>query len=368
MYDYGYGYDYGIGSEAVDAAAGFVGLGLGLWAAMMIFTSIIGLIAIISYAKIFTKAGKPWWASIVPIYNTIVMIEIAKLPLWYIALFFVPIANVYAIFKINIEMAKKFGKGIGFGVGMTLLSIIFIPLLAFSDNKYEGDDVISQNENNQFDANNVINNNVSENNATVVAPVGNVTLENNPFVPVIDSVSVEPAPVSVEPVESIPMEPAPVSAEPVESIPMEPTPVSAEPAESILMEPTPVSAEPIENIPMEPTPVSAEPVESIPVEPAPVSVEPIESIPVEPAPVSAEPIENIPVEPITEVNAFNMAPETNIEPLVTETVNETIPELNIDNTIQLASNLAEDKKVCKNCGNELPDIVSICPNCGTDNE
>ena len=309
-------YDYGLGSEAVDAAAGFVGLGLGLWAAMMIFSSIIGLITIISYAKIFTKAGKPWWASIVPIYNIIVMLEIAKLPMWYIALFFVPIANIYALFKINIEMAKKFGKGTGFGIGMTLVSIIFIPLLAFSDNKYEDDNVILENVNNQFDANNVINNNVSVDNATVAAPIGNVTLENNPFAPVAES-----APVSVEPMESIPVEP------------------------------TPVSVEPMESIPVEPTPVSVEPMESIPVEPAPVSVEPMESIPVEPAPVSVEPMESIPVEPVPSVNAFNMAPETNI-----------------DNTIQMANNLAEDKKICKNCGNELPDIVSICPNCGTDNE
>ena len=340
MYDYGYGYDYGIGTEAVDAAAGFVGLGLGLWIAMMIFTSIIGLISIISYAKIFSKAGKPWWASIVPIYNIIVMLEIAQLPMWYIVLFFVPIANIYALFKINIEMAKKFGKGTGFGVGMTLLSIIFIPLLAFSDNKYEGNDNVSQNVNTQFDANNVINNNVSQNNTTVIAPV-------------------------IEPVVSNPVEPAPV-IEPVVSNPVEPMPV-VEPVVSTPIEPTSV-VEPVVSNPIEPTPV-VEPVVSTPVEPTPV-VEPVVSTPIEPTPV-VEPVVSTPVEPVVtqpQVNAFNMAPETNIEPLVTESVNETIPELNVDNTIQLSNNVVEDKKICKNCGNELPDIVSICPNCGTDNE
>ena len=251
------------------------------------------------------------------------MLEIAKLPMWYIALFFVPIANIYAIFKINIEMAKKFGKDAGFGVGMTLLSIIFIPLLAFSDNKYEEDNTVSENVNNQFNASDVINNNSSSDNVAV-APIGNVTLENNSFAP-IGNVTLENNPFA-----------------------------------------------PVENVSVESSPVSVEPVVSAPVESAPVSVEPVVSAPVEPVPVSVEPVVSAPAESVSvaepQVNAFNMAPETNIEPLVTETVKETIPEINIDNTIQLATNLAEEKKVCKNCGNELPDIVSICPNCGTDNE
>lgn len=376
MYDYGYG--YGLGSDAVDAAAGVVGVGLGLWAAMMIFSSIIGLIAIISYAKIFSKAGKPWWASIIPLYNIVVMIEIAKLPMWYIILFFVPVANIYALFKINIEMAKKFGKGTGFGIGMTLLSIIFIPLLAFSDNKYEDDSLVSENANTQVDTNNVIDNNVSVNNDNVAfAPVGGVevaptpvTIENNPFAsaeevvntePVMENVSVvepsvEPSPVSVAPVEEV------VNAEPVmENVSVEPT-VANIPTEPV------VEVAPIENISAEPVnvePVVA-PIENVPAEPV-IEVAPIQDVPVEPV-VEVAPIETVTVEPT--VNAFNMAPELPTEPNV-ETINfnePVMPEMNFDNTIQLAANVAEDKKVCKNCGNELPDIVSICPNCGTDNE
>ena len=37
---------------------------------------------------------------------------------------------------INIALAKAFGKGTGFGVGLTLLAIIFAPLLAFGDAEY----------------------------------------------------------------------------------------------------------------------------------------------------------------------------------------------------------------------------------------
>lgn len=374
MYDYGY--DYGYAAEATTSMLGVMG---GLFFGIMIFSSIIGLISIISYAKIFTKAGKPWWASIIPLYNIVVMIEIAKLPMWYIILFFVPVANIYALFKINIEMAKKFGKEVGFGIGMTLLSIIFIPLLAFSDNKYEDDSFVSENTNTQFDANNV-DNNVSVNNDNVVVapvvevtstPVEPVTIENNPFAPVGETVPAEPVMENVPVVEPS-IEPVPVSVTPVESVPVEPT-VANIPTEPV------VEVAPIENISEEQ--VNVEPAVAAPVEN--VLVTPIENVPTEPV-IETAPIENVAVEPVVEtnsietvnveptVNAFNMAPEITTEPInevETMNFNETaIPEMNFDNTIQLAANVAEDKKVCKNCGNELPDIVSICPNCGTDNE
>ena len=36
-----------------------------------------------------------------------------------------------------IEIAHKFGKSTGFGVGMVLLNVIFIPMLGFSDATYQ---------------------------------------------------------------------------------------------------------------------------------------------------------------------------------------------------------------------------------------
>ena len=67
-----------------------------------VISFILGLFMIISLWKIFKKAGKPGWASIVPIYNVIVLIESAGLSLWYLLLLFIPIVQIYAIFKIYI--------------------------------------------------------------------------------------------------------------------------------------------------------------------------------------------------------------------------------------------------------------------------
>ena len=105
-----------------------------------IVSSILGLLMIISIWKVFKKAGKPGWASIVPIYNTVVLIEVAGLPLWYFILFFIPFVNIYALFKIYIELAHKFGKGTGFGVLSIFFPIICLPILAFGKCKYEGND------------------------------------------------------------------------------------------------------------------------------------------------------------------------------------------------------------------------------------
>jgi hypothetical protein len=88
--------------------------------------------------KMFVKAGKPGWGIIIPIYNLILMLEIADRPIWWVILFFIPIANLIVSILMYIEVAKKFGKGVGFGIGLTFLSFIFMPILGFSDAKFQG--------------------------------------------------------------------------------------------------------------------------------------------------------------------------------------------------------------------------------------
>ena len=86
--------------------------------------------------KVFVKAGKPGWACIVPIYNIIVLLEIAGRPIWWIVLLFIPIANLIVLILVALDIAKAFGKGTGFGLGLAFLGFIFYPLLGFSDATY----------------------------------------------------------------------------------------------------------------------------------------------------------------------------------------------------------------------------------------
>lgn len=84
----------------------------------------------------FAKAGKPGWAAIVPIYNIIVLLEIVGKPLWWIVLFLVPCVNFVMPIVVGLEVAKVFGKGQGFGLGLGFLPFIFYPILGFGDAKY----------------------------------------------------------------------------------------------------------------------------------------------------------------------------------------------------------------------------------------
>jgi len=103
---------------------------------ILIIELVLVIIAIIGLWKLFSKAGKPGWASIVPIYNTIVMIDIAGKPLWWIILLFIPVVNIVVSILIIIGMAKNFGRGAGTALGLFFLPVIFILILGFGKAEY----------------------------------------------------------------------------------------------------------------------------------------------------------------------------------------------------------------------------------------
>lgn len=100
--------------------------------------SIIVLIEIIGLWKIFIKAGKPGWASIIPIYNIIVLLEIIGKPLWWFLLLLIPCANIVFLVIIINRLSKSFGQGVGFTLGLIFLGFIFYPLLGFGNYTYLG--------------------------------------------------------------------------------------------------------------------------------------------------------------------------------------------------------------------------------------
>ncbi|MEO1050547.1 MAG: DUF5684 domain-containing protein [Bacteroidota bacterium] len=102
---------------------------------IIIYLGVIVLM-IASFWKLFERAGKPGWASIIPIYSNIVQLEIIRKPLWWIAMLLIPVVNlIFAIWITNL-FVKSFGKSEGFTVGCLLLPFIFWPMLAFGDNPY----------------------------------------------------------------------------------------------------------------------------------------------------------------------------------------------------------------------------------------
>jgi len=100
--------------------------------------TLISLIYLIAYWKIYEKAGKPGWASLIPFYNLIVLFEIIGKPWWWLLLMLIPGINIiFAVWTYNL-VSKSFGHSEGFTIGLILLGFIFIPILAFGDSKYIG--------------------------------------------------------------------------------------------------------------------------------------------------------------------------------------------------------------------------------------
>lgn len=147
-----------------------------IFLATTLFLLCIGIIAFISFIivtvsqwRIYSKAGQPGWACIVPIYNVLVLLDIIRKPrLWLLYILVaaviqgiyssmtmdtsdantVPltltILNVVASLVtliIGIRMthgiSTAFGKQIGFTIGLLLLPIVFFPILAFGSATYQ---------------------------------------------------------------------------------------------------------------------------------------------------------------------------------------------------------------------------------------
>lgn len=103
----------------------------------MIVWLAIAILMIASMWKVFVKAGKPGWAAIIPIYNFVVLCEIAGKPAWWVVLLFIPVVNFIIIIILSIALAKKFGKGTGYGLGLAFLGVIFYPMLGFGSAQYD---------------------------------------------------------------------------------------------------------------------------------------------------------------------------------------------------------------------------------------
>lgn len=142
---------------------------------------IISVVSIIAMWKIFTKANRPGWYALIPIFNFYELIDIAGLEWYYLLLLIIPFVNVYAIFKIYIELAHKFGKSSLFGVLCVFFSFICMLILAFDSSTYE-EDIMNNTVTNNYT--NPVNNNpqnFSQANGNNISNLGS-TIATNPSV------------------------------------------------------------------------------------------------------------------------------------------------------------------------------------------
>lgn len=107
--------------------------------AYSIFWLVVAILTIVGVWKTFAKAGRPGWAAIIPIYNIIVMLQVAGRPIWWVILYLIPFVNFVISIIVALDLAKKFGKGAAFGlIALWLFAPIGFLILGFDQSQYQG--------------------------------------------------------------------------------------------------------------------------------------------------------------------------------------------------------------------------------------
>jgi hypothetical protein len=95
------------------------------------------LLWIISLWTLFEKSNKPGWATIIPIYNIIVLLDIVKKPTWLVILSFIPLVNFIFYIILFAWISAHFKRSDAFTLGLLLMPPIFMFILAYSEENTE---------------------------------------------------------------------------------------------------------------------------------------------------------------------------------------------------------------------------------------
>ena len=103
----------------------------------IIYLAIVVLV-IAGWWMIFTKAGEAGWKSLIPIWNILVLLRIVGREWWWIILFLIPFVGLIIWIIVALDLAKSFGRGTGFAIGLILFAPVWALILGFGSDTYQG--------------------------------------------------------------------------------------------------------------------------------------------------------------------------------------------------------------------------------------
>lgn len=103
---------------------------------MTVFSIAFWVLTLIASVKVFMKMGYEGWEAIIPLYNVYILFRELYGNGWKMLLLLIPLYNIYVAIKFFIDLAHAFRKTTGFGVGLALLTPIFMCILGFDDSTY----------------------------------------------------------------------------------------------------------------------------------------------------------------------------------------------------------------------------------------
>ena len=143
-----------------EAAAALAGTAIGgMLGGVLVLVLVWYVIRVIAGWKIFTKAGEAGWKSIIPFYNVwveykliwdprmffvalalAILVSLGQIPNMVVAVIAVVASIGMLVFNAIAcsKLAKAFGRGTGFAVGLFFLEPIFRVILGFGSAQYQG--------------------------------------------------------------------------------------------------------------------------------------------------------------------------------------------------------------------------------------
>ena len=103
------------------------------------FVYIAAIVAFIAGLwMVFTKAGEDGWKAIIPIWNVLILLKIVGREWWWIILMLIPIVGFIVWIIVALDLAKSYGRGTGFGIGLIIFPYIWTIILGFGSDTYKG--------------------------------------------------------------------------------------------------------------------------------------------------------------------------------------------------------------------------------------
>ena len=86
----------------------------------------------------FQKAGEAGWKSIIPIWNTLIILKMVGREWWWIILLLIPIVGFVIWIIVANDLSKSFGRGAGHDRRADLPAVHLLIILGFGDAEYQG--------------------------------------------------------------------------------------------------------------------------------------------------------------------------------------------------------------------------------------
>jgi len=92
--------------------------------------------------RVLERGGYPGWVSLIPVYNWMALLRVARLSAWWLVLLAIPVVNVPVWIFCCIRTSRSFGRGRGFGWGLALLPPVFMTIVGASEAQGRRDELL----------------------------------------------------------------------------------------------------------------------------------------------------------------------------------------------------------------------------------